>query len=894
MAGLLDDDDKSLVGQLYDGLIGGFNQADNYLNTKIDAVASELKIDQGGAAYVKNLIDGSVQGLQNIGVPKSVFELEPATTKSNFAKSSDRFIQNIPAQAPEVAKGLVDLLASPIDNANVILDFIEGGVNAAIPDNSLLQKALDWTDSVIGYDNKPNQANFVELATAFKEKASTAQGRREITQEHPIDWILASAALRAGYNKLPDVSPELKQKIKNDFVEGVDPENIINNVTSILTPSQKGILGDTKFEIFAGQKAAVNLNRADDLAKAKQLESEGVDANTIWKETGFGKAQDGEWRFEIDDSRASLKDISDQPMDSNLIITGDDYLNHAGLLNALPELTDLDVKPYKFNLEGGAFGYFAKDGGNPEVGFNPMASKSLEEYSASPEAKKRFKLGKTLHEFQHAVQNIEGHAGGSSPRAEQSRILQADGAVQQARDEIDNIKKRLEEDTSLTKDEKIALFNQQKLFEEDIVNIERYAATQGDDNYRNKVLGELEAFETQKRVAMSAKERREQMPSYLLINDVLLRGDEFAEGRRLLSDAVRYEGMSPTEAQNLAAGYGRDRIMDDNLRRALENKEIIPDYVKVGGLLEEPQVSLRDYAGRSVIFPMADTSATGQTTMEVAGKELAKGSKDEGGQAFALDNPDLAWANDEKAMSALMNNLTEAQKLSKDPPLIMPWQMGGGAINFSVQMSDTMIQAARANLTDAEMKFIDDKVRAQEYLKHYKDADGNKIKPSEKVKLNPNFTGIKNVDLTKLTGMQRIALIGHLDTNAKSKIGSMLEHQLANADPTQLFTDPFTLHNIMEADLSRGILDSPHRTYNKAVGGSFKGRIKEPVSLLDLINASTKAGVPITTETIKTNIAPQNKSLMGQKLNTLLSEETIDKAIKLGEERLKRKKKNKK
>ena len=87
---------------------------------------------------------------------------------------------------------------------------------------------------------------------------------------------------------------------------------------------------------------------------------------------------------------------------------------------------------------------------------------------------------------------------------------------------------------------------------------------------------------------MSAEERRNQIPSYLLANDVLLRGDDFAEGRRLLSDAVRYEGMSPTEAQNLAAGYGRDRIMDDNLRRALENKEIIPDYVKVGGLLEEP------------------------------------------------------------------------------------------------------------------------------------------------------------------------------------------------------------------------------------------------------------------------------------------------------------------
>ena len=594
--GLLNqDDEKSLVGQLYDGILGTFNQADDYLNTKIDAVASELKIDQGGAAYVKNLIDGSVQGLKNIGVPESVFELEPATTEADFARSSDRMIQNISAHAPVFAKGLVDLFASPIDNANAILDVIEGGVNTAIPDDSILQKALDWTDSLIGYDNKPNQDNFVKLATAFKEKASTAQGRREIFQEHPIDVLIAAAALRAGYNKLPDVSPELKQKIKDDLVEGVDPEKIINNVTSILTPSQKGILGDTKFEIFAGERAAVNLNRADDLAKAKKLESEGVDANTIWKETGFAKAQDGKWRFEIDDSGASLKDISDHPMDSNLIITGDDYLSHAGLLDAYSELADLDVKPYRFNLDKGTFGYFAKDGGNPEVGFNPMATKSLEEYSASPEAKRKLALGKVAHEFQHAVQNIEGHAGGSSPRAEQAKILDADGSVIKARDEIDALNKRFDDPTTPVEDKKV-IAQRIKVLQEDIVNMERYSAIQGTENYRNKVLGELEAFETQKRVAMSAKERREQMPSYLLANDVLLRGDEFAEGRRLLSDAVRYEGLDATEAQKLAAGYGKDRIMDNDLRTALENKEIIPDYVKEGGLLSEEPVSLRDYA----------------------------------------------------------------------------------------------------------------------------------------------------------------------------------------------------------------------------------------------------------------------------------------------------------
>jgi len=817
-------------------------------------------------------IDKRVSDLENLGVPEGLLYGRETTTDPNLLQSTSNAIYNLPSQVPRLAKDIVSAVYNPIDTATGLLDVGQGAMTNATDvfyDAVLPDRLFNLL--------KENQPEEITKNEKMMEMAGEAlldpQVRREIAQQYGIEGLLAWASMPSSAFKL---SKKIEDKLQNAVTATAPFGNTIGT------------------QMMVGELAARKLGKTAELDKAKKLHDDGVDANTIWKETGFALAQDGKWRFEIDDSGASLKDISDQPMDSNLIITGDDYLNHAGLLQALPELADLDVKPYRYNIGSGTFGYFAKDGGNPEVGFNPMASKSLEEYSASPKAKRYLALGKTLHEFQHAAQNIEGHAGGSSPRAEQSKILQATGAVEQARNEINKIQKRLAEDTSLTKEEKIALYNQEKRFQEDIVNIERYAAIQGDDNYRNKVLGELEAFETQKRVGMSEQERREQMPSYLLANDVLLRGDNFAEGRRLLSDTVRYEGMDATEAQALAAGYGRKRIMDDDLRTALENKEIIPDYVKEGGLLSEEPVSLRDYAGRSVIFPMADTSATGQTTMEVAGKELAKGSKDEGGQAFALDNPDLAWANDEKAMSALMNNLTEAQKLSKDPPLIMPWQMGGGAINFSVQMSDTMIQAARANLTDAEMKVIDDKVRAQEYLKHYKDADGKKIKPSEKVKLNPNFKGIKNVDLTELTGMQRIALIGHLDTNAKDKIGSMLEHQLANADPTQLFTDPFTLHNVMEADISRGILDSPHRTYNKAVGGSFEGRIKEPVSLLDLIDAQTKKGVPITTETIQTNIAPQNKSLMGQKLHTLLTEERIDKAIKLGEERLKRQQKKKK
>ncbi len=457
---------------------------------------------------VKQNIDENWSSLQNIGVSEGLLQGKPTTTEPNFSESLGNTIYNLPSRVPGLAKEVVGAVYNP-------LEFVEGLHGLG---QGLLTNASDVVLDAVLPDKlfnllKENQPEEITKNEKMMEMAGDAlldpQVRREIVQQYGLDGLLAWASMPSSASRL---SKKLEDKLQNVVTATAPFGNTIGT------------------QMMVGELAARKLGKTAELNKAKKLHSEGVDANTIWKETGFALAQDGKWRTEIDDSGASLKDISDQPMDSNLIISGDDYLSHSGLLDAYSELKDIDVKPYRFNLQGGGFGYFAKDGGNPEVGFNPMASKSLEEYSASPEDKKRFKLGKTLHEFQHAVQNIEGHAGGSSPRAEQSKILQATGAVEQAREEINKIKQRLEEDTSLTKDEKTALFNQQKLFEEDIVNIERYAAIQGDDNYRNKVLGELEAFETQKRVGMSEQERKDQMPSYLSANDVLLRGDEFAEG----------------------------------------------------------------------------------------------------------------------------------------------------------------------------------------------------------------------------------------------------------------------------------------------------------------------------------------------------------------------------
>ena len=72
---------------------------------------------------------------------------------------------------------------------------------------------------------------------------------------------------------------------------------------------------------FRGQRgvfAGINALTADKeaLAKAQQMIAQGVDPAQVWKETGWGKGVDGKWRFEIDDSKATLRDYQFTPKEA--------------------------------------------------------------------------------------------------------------------------------------------------------------------------------------------------------------------------------------------------------------------------------------------------------------------------------------------------------------------------------------------------------------------------------------------------------------------------------------------------------------------------------------------------------------------------------------------------
>lgn len=141
---------------------------------------------------------------------------------------------------------------------------------------------------------------------------------------------------------------------------------------------------------FAGESARTADKEA--LARAKRMEDRGQSREDIWTKTGWFRGADRRWRFEIDDSKSKLR------------VFGPDFsvlqaeLTHDPLFDAYPELADVE-----FNRVPGKGGEFVPGGIFPSV------------ISVGKGETKRKSI--TLHESQHALQDIEGFAEGSNPDA---------------------------------------------------------------------------------------------------------------------------------------------------------------------------------------------------------------------------------------------------------------------------------------------------------------------------------------------------------------------------------------------------------------------------------------------------------------------------------------------
>ncbi len=222
---------------------------------------------------------------------------------------------------------------------------------------------------------------------------------------------------------------------------------------------KKNFPEDMLFQI-AGEIGAENLDNADvqdgvnrmqNLAIAKQMETDGKDAKAIRLATGWEKGSDGKWRYELDDSKIKVendfypdkyflnkyprlreleekirKDITaynnftDEERNdydyyssllSKFVRNHIDFVDGKQIWKEPVELNDVMEAPELFkaypqlekikfivkNLEAGLQGQYDAD--TDIITLSPMAGKST-----------------LLHEVQHAIQDIEGFAKGGNER----------------------------------------------------------------------------------------------------------------------------------------------------------------------------------------------------------------------------------------------------------------------------------------------------------------------------------------------------------------------------------------------------------------------------------------------------------------------------------------------
>lgn len=130
------------------------------------------------------------------------------------------------------------------------------------------------------------------------------------------------------------------------------------------------------------------------LEQAERMESDGASSEEIRQATGWYKGYDGKWRFEINDRKMRFIGKRDSVRKLRRL---DELIQHDELFAAYPELREYTVLMF--------------DMGNDTNGsFRPKSKKIV----LNPNLSRQEKRIALIHEIQHAIQNIEGFAVGST------------------------------------------------------------------------------------------------------------------------------------------------------------------------------------------------------------------------------------------------------------------------------------------------------------------------------------------------------------------------------------------------------------------------------------------------------------------------------------------------
>ncbi|MFH2033148.1 MAG: LPD23 domain-containing protein, partial [Candidatus Margulisiibacteriota bacterium] len=285
---------------------------------------------------------------------------------------------------------------------------------------------------------------------------------------------------------------------------------------------------------FAGAGALTA--ETSELNRAGEMEAAGTDMETIRKETGWYLWHDSKWRFEIDDSKATIdrnaKPFDTTPAGSDVYRLGD-YIKHPDLYKAYPQLADYNIELLKGRNVTGVFGSFVKysptfKNNNPTI--------QLWEYAG--------KKSTLIHEIQHAVQEIEGFARGGSPERLIAGTPDTDAKIKEAYTSVfkewaERIKGKIPKGE---RERKISeIISEAKYGNIEIAKLDaaRFLST---DEYK-RLAGEIESREVSDRMDLTPEQRKAKAPfkDGIPKEDVIVRFDKGPQFSTMEQVSIRYE-----------------------------------------------------------------------------------------------------------------------------------------------------------------------------------------------------------------------------------------------------------------------------------------------------------------------------------------------------------------
>jgi len=331
----------------------------------------------------------------------------------------------------------------------------------------------------------------------------------------PVD--LASMVMRPFGYTTPDKqvfgsSEYIGQKMEDVGLVGSARSPIMEFISSMAVPTPGGfakgaaMAGPMIGGMFVGKGAKTwDVLSAE---KAKSMANMGTDARTIWKETGTWKGPDGKWRQEIDDRLASAQYTHLPESGTNQL--AERALEHPEAFKAYPDLADVTHLGLKENIPRGR---------TEKIGSSTMMT------SVGPSEQSLKSTG--LHETQHVIQAKEGFARGGTPSmfaaptglsaqaltdaAILDKTMRATNLSQlEALQRFETLFKRKPEAGAFAALESVGTGKELELARDVAIEAEKRAKNPT-EAYR-RLAGEAEARATQKRMDMTAQERRAMFP----------------------------------------------------------------------------------------------------------------------------------------------------------------------------------------------------------------------------------------------------------------------------------------------------------------------------------------------------------------------------------------------